>query len=287
MSIFSDLRADPYLATLLAILVVGLLATIVPSGIIIFYNRESENLVLAFGTLFGAAIFFGVQLYFALQPETTAASFGAEYVIDRAVPKIYRSKVGSEGSVALLISSAESRASDSLQKAAVSPLLDIGNVSSVASDFTIFSIVSFLVLQETDWQQKTTTVRGSTITFYSTQRLSHPDDCTKLTPQDIASRLHKSGNLFGGAKEMPSLGVDVCFPPHTHFEITRDSVIITNSVCRLTFHTRFFGATFMDPKPHNGLILESPKLKDGSPQFATVQVAIDLEEHFFPLRAQR
>jgi hypothetical protein len=257
-------KMDPSMATAIAVLIFAGLLVILASSFVIWQNRGSINLVLAYSTLCGTAFFFAIQLFFQLQGQTTDTSvFIAEYTIDRGAPAVYRASPRM-GPVATMRQVGESAASTWLAKTSPFQFKDSNSDSRLGTDLAIFSLVYFIGTQELDWQQRKIVFRGSRGTATAIQPTSESSDRTILTERDIASLLSKCGNIFAGASLLPIS--KLYLPPHSHLAITRDTVSIANPICEISFHAQF----------------PSEDYSQGS---NLVQIAIETKTRFLSLRA--
>jgi hypothetical protein len=260
---------DP-LWPILIITVAAVLIALLTGITLAWYNRGSRNLALATAGLFGASLFFGMQLWFELRPEVRSDFIVAKLGIDRTKPEIRQWIYSSESGDRI---TAEVYASNWL--AAHRPEAFSGNREKLTSDLVLFSLAYFLQTPGAQYWEVRRHLLGSVLRFYPT---TSERRCTIVTSAEVSSRLLSSHNLFDGA-ELPS--GPVCFPLGTVFSITANSLVIRNHVCELTFTIEpSRGVNFQSPRVGE----EFSKLPNGESRFETRATGLDVEARFFALR---
>src|ERR1700719_1054861 len=135
--------------TLRIALYVGVLAGFIAIGCLTYVgieNSGSRNISLALGTLFGAALLLSVQGFFELRGSKTFMVIETELTTDRATRKIeqwrYPLSAGSRAT-------AESDANKFLLN--TDPAAFGGDGEKLWRDISLFSLVSYLWIEQHDW----------------------------------------------------------------------------------------------------------------------------------------
>lgn len=256
---------------------------------VLVQNSTSKNLIFAFSALAGAFVLFLLQLIFELQGGSTLYEhLSTELTIDRAKPEI-RQPISPTVEIADLLRwqnrtflkmQMENSASEWL--ASKNPTaFEIEKVDRVATDLVIFSLVSFIQIQQQDWQVKRLEYKGSMFSVKTATRTSRDADCATITKEAIEAALKRADNLFAGAPLYPF--PKICLPPESIIEISGTSLAIKNPICAVVFRVTP-PASKMFTKPFT-YATERPMLKDGKPQYVTMLLGIDVTTQFFDLRA--
>src|ERR1700732_3014933 len=97
------------------------------------------------------------------------------------------------------------------------------NVSSLATDLTMFSLLYMIGTQEPDWQLRKVIYEDENIKMMGTvQGLSPPSQCTKFSADSIRAILSKSNNKFAHAPLSPIS--NICLPPDTNMEVANGAL---------------------------------------------------------------
>src|SRR6266850_7069160 len=154
-------------------------------------NSGSRNLALGTGTLAAATILFVLQLPFELEKSTVLDHVSTEFTIDRGVPTMGRWQ-DTPGMRWV----AHSQASKWLSE---NNLAGFDNQDNrLESDFPLFSLVSFLTIQEFDWQIKKMSYKGKVLggIGYIAQSVSNEKDCTMFTEGELRAKFAEANNVF-------------------------------------------------------------------------------------------
>jgi len=250
--------------------------SLVSAFVLVRHNSRSRNLVLAAGTLLGAIFFFVTQLYFELHGSSSYDFITTQLTIDRAKPEIRQWAYSSDADGRV---TAEPYASQWV--AARNPDAFRWDRDKLTADLVLFSLVYFLQTPEAQlWEVRKHSIvgkwGGGVIRF-------HPDPgraCRLVTETEVRSELSRSGNVFAGA---PLSNRSICLPPGSLLEMARNSLIIRNRLCQVSFTLDpSRGVTYLNP----GEGEELPKLPNGESRFETRTIGWDVETTFFNLRAQ-
>jgi hypothetical protein len=259
-------------ASALLILICGFL--------VISQNAGSRNLVLAFSTLIGALVLLAINLWFELRPtDPEYTQISVNYTLDRAAPAIRQWKMPRG-----IRAAGETGASNSLADSAPQVLKSVGNLSSLATDLTMFSLLYMIGTQEFDWQLRKVIYQDENIKMGTAQGLSPPSQCTKFSADSIRAILAKSDNKFARAPLSPIS--NICLPPETTMGVLDGALLLQNPYCRISFRPQFVGMSSFHPDNPSGPQDLNPSLSDKQPQYLTVYARLDIETRFFALRAQ-
>ena len=245
-------------------------------------NSGSRNLALVTSTLVAVLLLFATQLLFELRERSVADFFTAEFTIDRKSPQIRQWSYpvsGAKGSGwrihRELAASAFLAKSDSAR-------FD-GDRERLTSDMVLFSLVSYLGVEQSDWQLKRTVFQGPSVgTVISTQPVSRPEECTNLSAERLQELLAAAGNAFAKADIMVMAG-RLCLPPRTVLSISQTGLRIATPYCTVSFNLEPSGSVSYW-KPGTGG--EIPQLDNGESQLETRLTGIRALVEFSWIRAQ-
>src|ERR1700730_7468224 len=161
-------------------------------GYFAWQNTGSRNLALATATLAAAGILFVVQLRFELRANEQTEFITMEYTIDRAKPEIRQWAYSlSEG----VRPGMEIAASKTFADAHAGQFN--GDGEKFTRDMVIFSLLSYLGVEQTDWQMRRTQFVGQSMgTLTLGLSASAPDECTEVTKNQLRDMLLAAGNVF-------------------------------------------------------------------------------------------
>jgi hypothetical protein len=217
---------------------------------------------------------FAMQLSFELQASTSYEDISTEITIDRGKPEIRQWKY--EGAGRRM--PAEIRASSWLSTN-IPAAFELDR-EKLTVDLVLFSLVSFLVANEFDWQlRKRVYVGKSSGTLMTVQSVSKDSECTIISAEYLKQELSRAENAFAQAI---SSGV-LRLPPRSTLAVTSKALVIRNPICHLRFTLESSGSvSFMKP----GTGGEVPLLTSGESQLETRWVGLRVETTFCALRAQ-
>lgn len=271
----------------------GTLLTLGAAGFVVYQNTGSRNLVFAAGALVGVIVTFWTYLYFELQGSIQYDHISLEYLIDRAKPEIALPLNYYKPSDEFLRwlrdtnprRTIDTDASNWLSSNHKSEFDDLDRADQLASDFTIFSLVSFIEIQQSDWHIRRLVYRGITATASTWTGMSKPSDCSIVTREQIEASLAESHNVFAGASSSSSFRAEkICLPPASTIKIAPGLLVITNPICEISF--RVSPPTLKklaEPVYKPG---KNPQpLFNGKPQYISMLLGIDVTTQFFRLRS--
>jgi len=246
---------------------------------IVTANGSSRNIALGFGAVFGACAVFLVQLYFELQPSSTTDDFPIEFTTDFQSQGI-RSRVQARGYRNIFT---EAEASTVL--AATTPALRAQDAPRITRDLGVLSVLAYLLEEQFDWQLNAVVYKTSSGVISMAEPMSSVLECTTFTDSQLQEQLAKAGNMFAHVKRF-GLRSSFCLPPNSLLEITSNSVILTNRVCKVSFVLREPFSMQSSTDPHDNSSTNMPLLPDGSPRYSTVVIGARVTTDYLPLRAQ-
>jgi hypothetical protein len=239
-------------------------------------NAESRNLALAAGTLVAAMILFVIQLRFELQRSVTRDRVSSSFTIDFARPSIRQWKYARGG----WRIGVESGASEWL--AANNPQAFGGSSAILISDLAVYSLVSFLGAQESDWQMRRVEYKSNPLgTMFIAQSVSKDVECRIYSETELKSLLKATGNTFAEAFHL--LSGRLCLPPKSTLDISRSSVSIRNPICQISWNLELPGGIFYVEPESGGQV---PMLPNGRYRYETQPFGFAIEAVTFALRAQ-
>lgn len=214
-------------------------------------SRTSSNIVTGSATLLAAFIFFVIQLWFELRQTSSSESITAEFTIGTPKPSVQplHNSPNSESSYYLRVLPEEVA-----NKALADGVIDLsgsygrgGLEGKLATDFTIYSLASFLFINQHDWQLKENTVKSKRAgSLTSINRMSSPSDSTVFEQAEIQSKLLKAGNLFAntfGSNVFVSSS-KLFFPIRSTIKIGSTNFSIQNPVCKINFEVEQYVSLF-------------------------------------------
>jgi hypothetical protein len=253
------------------------MAAIATAAVLAWDNSASRNLALATGALGGAAIGFLIQLSFELQSSQSRDHVSTEFTIDRSVLSIRQwNYTGTPGWRIGIETGA-------------SGWLVTNNVAAfdndremLTADFALFSLLSFLTVQEFDWQLRKTMYRSGGLGLSTiVQSVSKDNECTSFEEKDLSAALSKAGNMFAGAHLTLSSG-RLRLPPKSTIEMARRAIVIQNPVCRISWNFEAIPTVLSHASPSTGG--EVPLLESGQPKLETRMNGFSIEVVYFRYR---
>jgi hypothetical protein len=256
----------------------GLAVTVMCAFYIVYVNAGSRNLALGVGALLGACLILIVQLYFELQGSVTSDDFVIQVTTDYQT-----SRVMSQGGGTVMRVLADIEASKLL--ASMSPPLTNDDAPTIARDFAVASIVSFLIQEQPDWQLDSSVYKtaGGVITTW--EPLSAASDCTAIAIDQLRAKLASVGNIFANAVATFT-NRRLCLPPKSTVVVTANSVVLTARVCQISINLREPFVTMSSNDPAQPTSATMPLLANGQPRYANVVMAGRVTVEYFGLRAQ-
>jgi hypothetical protein len=273
----------------------GLAITLGCGLYIAWVNGSSRNLALGLGAVAGACVIFGLQIAFELKGTTASEDFVVEFVVDYQQKDVHSSRAFDQSmAVASSYLNLFIEAEASKIVAAAAPVLTIDGAPKITRDLGIVSIISYLLEQQPDWQLDARSFKTSVGTVSQWTGVSKPKECSLINIDAIRDKLQAAGNIF--ASVQMGMGTrSLCLPPHAVLEVTQNSVAIRSFVCSVAFTLQEPFARMMSIDPHvvaaakatrQPINAEVATLPNGSPRYATVDIAARATVEFAGLRAQ-
>lgn len=263
----------------LAAIAVGLVCLVT----VAWANSNSRNLALATSTLAAALLLFATQLLFELRERSTTDFFTAEFTIDRKVPQIrqWNYPVTSLRSSGWRIH--RDIAASTFLAESDRTRFD-GDRERLTQDMVLFSLVSYLGVEQSDWQLRRTVFQGPSVgAMVLVQRVSKPGECALVSRERLQGMLAAAGNAFAKAEIMVIGGGDLCLPPGSVLTITQAGLQIATPYCTVAFNLEPSGSVSFT-KPGTGG--EVPQLDTGQSQLETRLTGIRAVVEFSWIRAQ-
>ncbi len=246
---------------------------------LVLQNLGSRNIALATGALFGAFILLLIQLLFELRSEETTDFISAEFTIDRAKPEIRqwnysetpRLRITQEIAASKMFFDAHPHQFD-------------GDRQKLTLDMVIFSLVSYLGVEQFDWQIKRTSFVSQSIgTVVLMAPGSNPGDCTEITKSEIRDKLLGAGNSFAEGEVFFGRQL-LCLPPNSTLRVDANSLSLRNPLCEISFVLEPSGGSF-GAQPSSGGLVQA-LLQNGEPTLETRVTGIRVTVRYSALRAQ-
>jgi hypothetical protein len=275
-------------------LIVGLVALV--TGVIFltvfaFYTSgASRNISLALGTLLGAAMLLWIQLQFELRGSRTSEFISTEFTYDLAKPALRQWQYPVS-----LSERAGNELSASQHLSATHPEKFTGDQPArdrLVRDMSIFSLVTYIVTKQHDWQtmRRRAKIQDGSIEFF--QWTSRPEDCSFISDDTIRHMLQKAENPFADVRWSPDVTWrPTCLPPKTIIRIEPQSLVLKNPFCQITF--RLAETTAITSVPPRDAVIElkargitNITLPDGTARFVTYDAGFDVEVKYSAIRAQ-
>ena len=262
---------------------------------ITWINGGSRNIALGLGALAGACVIFVLQIVFELKGTTTSSDFVVEFVVDYLQKDVHSSRAFDRSmAVASSYRNLFIEAEASKKVAAATPVLTRDDAPKIARDLGITSIISYLLEEQPDWQLDARSFKTSVGILNQWRGVSTPKECSLINIAAIRDKLQAAGNMF--ASVQMGLGTtSLCLPPHAVLDVTQNSVAIRSFVCSVIFTLQEPFASVMSIDPHavaaakaagQYINPEVATLPNGSPRYATVDIAARATVEFAWLRAQ-
>lgn len=270
-------------------------------GYLVSQNSSSRNIALAIGALAGAVIFLGgqlvfgvatgvwalaaavillgIQISFELHAEERTDLITAEYTIDRAKPEIRQWKYDLDQGQRLIRDLDGSGAF-----AAAHPGQFDGDREKLTRDMVIFSLLSYLGVEQTDWQMNRTQFVGQSMgTVTLTSLGSHADECTEVTRAQLRTLLLDAGNAFADGNMF--FGYQALrLPPKSTIEVKAGSVVLQNPLCKISFVLELSGSVAFY-EPGTGALVQ-PTLPNGELKLETRLTNIRVTVRCSAMKAQ-
>ena len=201
--------------------------------LVLWVNKGSQSLVLAFGALFGSAVFLAVQAVFELQPKTEFAHISTSITVGISKPSVSVTREPTQFPKFPNVM-VETMASQWLAKDSATNDTWKTKRQKVSQDFMIAAVVGLFTHQHRDWQMRTLHYGGKfTGTITEPRPLSKPGQSTLLRGADLLERLKHAHNIF--ANPEATIATDIQLPPGSVFEVTPESVTVRNPICEIHF----------------------------------------------------
>ena len=268
-----------YLKSSVVAVIAGMAVTLLAALFIAWENRGSSNIGLATGTLGAAMLLFGLQLVFQLRGTDVSDVLSTEFTVDRQTPQIRSWRYTT--AMAWRIST-DTGASEWLAR--TNPVLFVsdGDQETLTRDMTLHSLLAYIGSEQPDWQMESRRYVGSTgITGYR-QGISQQDECRYVEADEFRDLLRSVGNVLADSGRI-MLGPRICMPPGTRLTATRDSLVLENPFCRVTFKIALSGGVSRVEPRSGGQVVTLP---DGQARYNTRPVGIAMTVRYFGIRAQ-
>jgi hypothetical protein len=247
-------------------------------GYVSIANLSSRNIGLGLSAFVGACVIFGMTLFFDLKRSNSTEDMGATVVLDYQsnTIRLYTSDPMHARSIFVA-----AEASKFLPKFANGPDRSTQSVS-LAKDFTVLAIVSYVLSEQPDWQMDRSIYRTALGTHETWKGVSTPSECTTIRNVEVMRRLKEISNTFAEVQQVSLGNRDLCLPPNSSLEIKPDQVTIITRVCKMTFALQVL--SYMSNHPDG--TLAPPPLFEGAPRYSTTNLGIRVTTEYFALRAQ-
>jgi hypothetical protein len=170
-----------------------------------------------------------IQLQFELRSSRTSEFISTEFTYDLAKPTLHRWQYPvslSERAANELSASEHLSATDPEKFTGDQPDRD-----RFVRDMSIFSLVTYIVAKQHNWQTKRrrAKVQNGSIEFY--QWISRPEDCSFISDEELRGMLQKAGNVFADVRWPPDISWrSTCLPPKTTMRVDAQSLVLKKSV---------------------------------------------------------
>jgi hypothetical protein len=216
----------------------GIIAVV---GVIIFaWHNPSQGLVLSVAAFVGAFALLCVHSLLELKNESTSDRAVAEYTLDRHLPELASAFYATDlpgslrGSIEKEISALVARQNPNAFKK---------EPEELAQDMAITSFLAMLFLYQPDWQLRPLKSSARyTFSMESFEPLSQPEDCTKVSVENINSNLQIAENVFAEIPSKPIYIHEICLPPNAKVRIERRAVVIETDYCDITVAVKKTGS---------------------------------------------
>ena len=201
-----------------------------------YMNPGSRNISFAIAALFASIAMLVLNLLFDLQGSTMETMIPTQYTIDGRTPRIrqwiYPPYLGDRYTT-------ETKASTEAFQ--INPeMFNRENGEKLTHNMIIFSILSYFIFEQHDWQTKKVMVAYSNHIVTQMSFTSKPNSCTIVTYDELRKVLSDSGNIFGTFKWYSPFNA-ICLPPRTSISVTLSSVTVSNPFCEIAFDVQESG----------------------------------------------
>jgi hypothetical protein len=223
-----------------------------------------------------------------LKSESTFDRAVAEYTLDRLLPEVASAYYAMEhpgmfrGSIEKDISSLVAQKNPNAFKK---------EPEELAQDMAITSFLAMLFTYQSDWQLRPQKFSARyTIGMESAERLSQPEDCTKVSVQDITSNLLLAENVFSELAPEPFYRNGICLPPNAKMRIEHRAVVIQTDYCDINVVVKNSGMKMFGrpqlirPGEPRSIIPEN--LSDGSARYTSMPIPIEVHVRYKRLYAK-
>jgi len=217
-------HAMDYLKIALIVNISSLIVAVISAFLLAHGNVTSKTIVLASSALIGAALIFGLQLFFELRKTTEQYRFTSEIMIDRVSPEIRVLNPNPKNVIRLVLE----KQITAWLKGQDKQIFDKDRNKTVR-DFVLSQLFSLLQYQS-DWQIEKDIFVRTEGKLTRTKPLSSNKDSKTFSVQKIESLLFESGNLFSQAPFAVG-SFDLKLPPASTIILNNDSLIIRNLFC--------------------------------------------------------
>jgi hypothetical protein len=249
-------------------------------GYVAVANLSSRNIGLGLGAFLGACVIFGMTLFFDLKRSSSTEDMGATVVLDYQSNNIQLYTSDLVHSRSIFVASEASKLLPKMANGADRLTQSV----SLARDFAILVIVSYLLNEQSDWQMDRSTYRTALGTHETWKGVSTPSECTTILNVEVKKRLKDISNAFAGVQQISLGDRDLCLPPHSSMEIKPDQVTITTRICKISFALQEQFLSTMSIYP--GGTAAPPPMFEGAPRYSTTNLGIRVTTEYFALRAQ-
>ena len=317
--------ADRTMQFVLWCLIVSALVSFVCALWFVLQNTGSRNIALAFSTFIGAIAFFGLQLYFDLQPTSEHTRIDARYTVDlitHAIRERQRPggiRVRCEGAASQWLAEHNPKMLRFPTEAEIRPWIRRDspipqkqelseNLEEIGTDLTVFSFLYMLFGQEIDWHVGPSVFQDQYDRITSGTGVTDWSDCTKLSFKEIRLTLSQKRNLFSDVPFFPVDNLNICLPPQSTISVVNarqdstywlgvnghkypaykggDKVVLRNPYCQISLHPTVISVHLSSPRSGSESANAGPLFTRTPPQSADVLAHVDIDVYFFALRSQ-
>jgi hypothetical protein len=260
-------------------LIVGSISAVVAvacAGYVTWGSSNSRNIVFAWTTFAGAAVFMALNLWFELRSTDTENFITADFTVDRAKPEIRQWKYGSAPGLRV-----NSEIAASNQYFAARPAPFDGDREKLMQDM-IFSLLSYFGAEQPDWQGRRVQFTSQRETAITTTRVSKPQECTPYSGVQLREILRRANNDFADA-QITIYGGQLCLPPNSVIQAQSNALNLITPFCTISFVLEpSGGVSYYEP----GNSQKQPVLASGEPALETRLTGIRATTRYSAIRAQ-
>lgn len=154
----------------------------------------------------------------------------------------------------------------------------------------ITSFLAMLFTYQPDWQSRPLKFSARyTSSMESAERLSQPEDCTKVSVEEINSKLQLAENVFSELAPEPFYRSGICLPPNAAIRIERRVVVIQTDYCDINVEVKNSGVQMSGQpqliRPGQPRSIISENLPDGRARYTNMPIPMEIHVRYKPLYA--